>query len=392
MTFKRTELARGMAQQLMKPSFLDQSLRSGLFLSGQRRVGKTTFLANDLIPALQALGALVIYVDLWSQPDANPSDLVHDAIRRALKDLQTPGSAILAGLRRIQGIDVGAAALKFGFKLADLGREGGASLAQAFSEVVKLARTNVVLIVDEVQHALGKADGDNLLLALKAARDAINTRPDTPGYFLFIGTGSHRARVQELAVKGKQAFNGAVTQDFPVLEKDFVVHVLMQIGSALGANTPSVDAVYQAFQALGHRPEELMKALSVLRGLPASIDADEHLLTISAALRSRAADLELQRIDNLGPLARAVFARICGIGGDVKGVFSAEAVESYGTLLSRKVSRDEVQPVVNALMDDNLLMRVKHGHYGVTDAFIETAWVEREQAGEALRLGGLPGC
>ena len=111
MTFKRTQLAQSMAEQLMRPSFLDQSLRSGLFLSGQRRVGKTTFLANDLIPALQALGALVIYVDLWSQPDANPSDLVHEAIRRALKDLQTPGNAILAGLRRIQGIDVGAAAL-----------------------------------------------------------------------------------------------------------------------------------------------------------------------------------------------------------------------------------------------------------------------------------------
>ena len=247
-----------------------------------------------------------------------------------------------------------------------------------------------MLIVDEVQHALGKADGDNLLLALKAARDAINTRPDTPGYFLFIGTGSHRARVQELAVKGKQAFNGAITQDFPVLEKDFVVDVLMQIGDALGANKPSVDAVYQAFQALGHRPEELMKALGVLRGLPPNINADEHLLTISAALRSRAADLELQRIDNLGPLARAVFARICGIGGDVKGVFSAEAVESYAAQLGRKVSRDEVQPMVNALMDDNLLMRVKHGHYGVTDAFIETAWLERERVNDALRLGGLP--
>jgi hypothetical protein len=128
----------------------------------------------------------------------------------------------------------------------------------------------------------------------------------------------------------------------------------------------------------------------VLRSLPGTINADEHLLTISAALRSRAADLELQRIDHLGPLARAIFGRICGIGGDVKGVFSAEAVESYAAQLGRKVSRDEVQPMVNALMDDNLLMRVKHGHYGVTDAFIEAAWLERERVNEALRLGGLP--
>ena len=59
MTFHRTALAQQMAKQLLQPTFLDLSLRSGLFLSGQRRVGKTTFLAGDLIPELQALGAIV---------------------------------------------------------------------------------------------------------------------------------------------------------------------------------------------------------------------------------------------------------------------------------------------------------------------------------------------
>jgi hypothetical protein len=44
----------------------------------------------------------------------------------------------------------------------------------------------VVLIVDEVQHALTSEDGNRLLLVLKAARDAINPRPHTPGHFLFI--------------------------------------------------------------------------------------------------------------------------------------------------------------------------------------------------------------
>src|SRR6478672_12504984 len=101
MTFRRTALAQQMATQLLRPSFLDTSLRSGLFLSGQRRVGKTTFLATDLIPALEALGAIVVYVDLWSQPQANPADLVHKAIRKTLQDLQTPGSAVLQRLKDV---------------------------------------------------------------------------------------------------------------------------------------------------------------------------------------------------------------------------------------------------------------------------------------------------
>jgi len=61
--FQRPELAESMANQLLNPGVLDEGLRSGLFLSGLRRTGKTTFLRNDLIPALEEAGALVIYVD-----------------------------------------------------------------------------------------------------------------------------------------------------------------------------------------------------------------------------------------------------------------------------------------------------------------------------------------
>lgn len=66
--------------------------------------------------------------------------------------------------------------------LAMLGRRGNRN---------KLAAVGTD-ILDEVQHAMGSEDGDNMLLALKAARNEINPRPEVPGYFLFIGTGSHR--------------------------------------------------------------------------------------------------------------------------------------------------------------------------------------------------------
>ena len=384
MTFRRTTLAGEMAQQLLEPSFLDTSLRSGLFLSGQRRVGKTTFLATDLIPALEEKGAIVIYVDLWSQPQANPADLVHDAIRRSLHALQTPGSGILEKLRRVNSIDAGVAGFRFGFKLADVGKEGGASLAQAFTELIDQAKTDVVLIVDEVQHALGSTDGDNMLHALKATRDAINTRVESAGYFLFVGTGSHRARVQELSVKGNQAFNGAVTHEFPVLGRDFIEYVLQQVKPQLGTNVPSVVVTEEAFKNMGSRPEELMKALNILRRLPPEANADEHLPTIAQALGAAAADVELQKIEALGPLAEAVFSRICSIGGNVKGGFTAEALKDYSAKTGREVTTQEVQGVIGLMTSANLLMRVSHGHYGVTDAFVEKAWATRLQAENLL--------
>ncbi len=385
MTFRRTALAEQMAQQLLRPSFLDTSLRSGLFLSGQRRVGKTTFLATDLIPALEALGAIVVYVDLWSQPQANPADLVHDAIRKTLKELQIPGSGILKRLKEVTNLEAGAAGFKFGFKLADVGKDDGVSLAQAFQELIDQARTDVVLIVDEVQHALGSADGDHLLHALKAARDAINTRPGTPGHFLFIGTGSHRARVQELTLKGNQAFNGAVTNEFPVLGRDFIDYVLAQVGPQLGAMLPSAEVTEAAFRSMGSRPEELMKALNVLRSLPPDALPDEHLPTIAQSLGAAAADVELQKVEAMGPRAEAVFSRICSIGGDVKGVFTGEALKAYAALIGREVTAQEVQGIIGAMTSANLLMRVKHGHYGVTDPFVEKAWMNRLQADQLLR-------
>ncbi|MBW8463322.1 MULTISPECIES: ATP-binding protein [unclassified Acidovorax] len=385
MTFRRTALAEQMAQQLLRPSFLDTSLRSGLFLSGQRRVGKTTFLATDLIPALEALGAIVVYVDLWSQPQANPADLVHEAIRKTLKELQIPGSSILKRLKEVTNLEAGAAGFKFGFKLADVGKDDGVSLAQAFQELIDQAKTDVVLIVDEVQHALGSADGDHLLHALKAARDATNTRPGTPGHFLFIGTGSHRARVQELTLKGNQAFNGAVTNEFPVLGRDFIDYVLAQVRPQLGAMLPSAEVTEAAFRSMGSRPEELMKALNVLRSLPPDALPDEHLPTIAQSLGAAAADVELQKVEAMGPLAEAVFSRICSIGGDVKGVFTGEALKAYAAQIGREVTAQEVQGIIGAMTSANLLMRVKHGHYGVTDPFVEKAWMNRLQADQLLR-------
>ena len=50
--YHRSGYATDMAQQLLQPSALQLQVRSGVFLSGIRRIGKTTFLRQDLIPVL----------------------------------------------------------------------------------------------------------------------------------------------------------------------------------------------------------------------------------------------------------------------------------------------------------------------------------------------------
>jgi hypothetical protein len=378
--FSRPALAAQMARQLTHPDMLSEGLRSGLFISGLRRTGKTTFLRQDLIPALEREQALVIYVDLWSDTKANPAQLVRDALRKALSELQTPGSALLTRLARVSGVDVGAFSFKFGFKLEKVGEPGGTSLAEVVTELVDQARRDVVLIIDEVQQAITTEEGNQLLLALKAARDAVNPRPETPGHFLFIGTGSHRAMVSELTTRRTQAFNGATSIAFPVLDADYVDYVLERVAADGVQNLPSSAVAVQAFRTLGHRPEELIKALRQLHlNLPPGSDPDAYLPVIASTLRSAAADIELAKVEQLGSLASAIFARIAASDGDAKGIFSAEAAAEYTRAVGREVKIEEIQPVVNELTAANIVMRRGHGLYAVTDPFVQETWREKQQ-------------
>jgi len=377
--YRRPELAAQMARQLLHPGVLDEGLRSGLFLSGLRRTGKTTFLLNDLIPALENAGALVIYVDLWSDTQTSPGALVLAAVKKTLEALQTPASDVLQKLKRVSGVDLGAFGFKFGFKLDSVGETGGTTLAQALTEVVDQAKTDVVLIVDEVQHAISSEDGNRMLLALKAARDAINPRPDTPGHFIFIGTGSHRALVSELTARRNQAFAGATSVPYPVLGQDYVARLLERLAQEGMATLPSPTVATRAFDTLGNRPEEMLKALRQLsRHLPSGADPDEHLPVIAATLRSTAADIELMKVEQLGSLATAVFDRVAASDGDARRLFSSEAAADYSRSIGREVRVEEIQPVVNDLLAANLIMRRGHGMYGVTDPFVQDTWREKK--------------
>ena len=344
-----------------------------------RRTGKTTFLKNDLIPSLEEAGALLIYVDLWSAPQASPAKLVHAAIRETLQGLESPASSLMQKLKEVRGADIGALGFKFGFKLDSIGSTEGPTLAQALMGVVDQAKTDVVLIIDEVQHAMTSEDGNNMLFALKAARDAINQRSKTPGYFLFIGTGSHRALVNELTARRTQAFSGAVSTSYPVLGMDYIEYLLKRLADEGIQRLPSLGVATEAFKILGNRPEEFIRALKLLSvSLPNGGESDQYFPVIATTIRSMAAEIELNKVEEMGGLAKAIFEKVASAEGDARGLFTSAAAEEYSKNLGREVKVEEVQPVANQLLDANIIMRRGHGHYCVTDPFVQEVWKERQ--------------
>lgn len=386
--FHRRKLAQEMAAQLLEPGVLDQALRSGLFLSGVRRTGKTTFLKQDLIPALETDGAIVIYVDLWSDTSVAPSVLLQRAARTKLGELEDPLSTAFSTLKKIVSAEVAARGLKFKFDLSKLGEPGGITLADAFTEVVEQSRTNLVLIVDEVQ-CLASDDGLSMMLALKAARDAIKLRPNSPGHFVFIGTGSNRALVQELSARRNMAFQGAQSLPYPVLGDDFVAHVLTRLQLQGNKAMPSHAVAAQAFKDLGSRPEELLNALRVLAlSLPAGAGPDATLQIIVATVRAGIANAELLRIQEIGPLAEVVFDRIASSQErQTRGIYSTESVDEYSKELGRSVRSEEIQNVVQQLQGANIIMRLGYGAYTVVDPFVREMWLERKAQLATPELG-----
>ena len=83
-------------------------------------------------------------------------------------------------------------------------------------------------------------------------------------------------------------------------------------------------------------------------------------------------------MEQIGGLARAIFDRVAWSEGPARGIFSAEAATPYGEAIGREVRVEEIQPVVNELLAANVVMRVGHGLYGLSDPFVQEIWRERK--------------
>ena len=376
--FHRAQYAQDLAVQLLKPTALQLQVRSGVFLSGIRRIGKTTFLRQDLIPALESMQALVIYVDLWADRSKSPALLVHEAVKTTLSELTSPGPRLL---ERFKGLNMGAAGFSFGFQVDAVGKPGGATLSEVFTELVDKVNTNVVLILDEVQQAMVTEDGNNLLFALKAARDAVNARPDTPGHLLFLGTGSHKSLMADMATRRSQPFAGAVATEYEPLGAEFVRWKHEQLQPLKGIKLPSQDMMWQGFLAIGQRPEELQNALVLLQSRPE--DPDLAFPIICTTLAASAAEVEIATVESLGALASAIFDRVAqGNESGASGLFAADAIQAYAEQIGIAVDTTQVQNTMDRMITANLIHRRSHGVYAIADPFVRQAWQQRK----ALKL------
>lgn len=190
-------LACHWANRLLRPQGLGKIVRSGLFVAGDRGIGKTTFLIHHLIPLLRKQGACVIHVDMDQQGNIDPWALLEDGIHNALSPLKSSKDSIPSCDN--SRIDLSCT-----------------TLADWVDDWIQKKGADVVLVLDEVQQVIRSKEGVSMMLALKAARDRVNLVPWSKGSFLVLGVGSDRDSVKRLVTDGRQAFYGGIFEEFPL--------------------------------------------------------------------------------------------------------------------------------------------------------------------------------
>lgn len=331
-----------------------------------RRTGKSTFVREDLAPALRATGALVLYVDLWSDLKADPGELIATTVRSQFAQHE-PALKRLAKTIGVSGGKLGGA--EFSVDRIGVGRD--VSLVQALAALSDAQRAKIVLVIDEAQHAITTEAGNAALFALKAARDELNSSAHHG--LRIVCTGSNRDKLAMLRNSRDQAFFGAPLVNFPHLGRDYVQWFCEQ--ARLGAPLDP-DATFAAFERSGWRPEILAAAADTVR-------FDLELQPADVAQRfSQAVDeqIELLRLEalrvvrSLTPLQAAVLRVMARVGGDY-APFEAATLQRYREEMQRAGISDtdlraevpSVQQALTALQDKALVWRAARGVYAVED-------------------------
>lgn len=367
--FHRHELAQKLAKQILTVS-VGSAASSGLFLAAPRRTGKSTFIREDLRPAFDAAGAVIVYADLWANPTADPGLVIVNALRAALAGSQ----GVLLRLAKAAGLSKFNVAGTFNFDLDRVGLGAEVSLTDALVALSDETEQMIVLIIDEAQHAITTEAGVAALFALKAARDELNSSRHHG--LRVVCTGSNRDKLAMLRNSKDQAFFGAPMVSFPTLGPDFIGWFCNEVDLPFDLDP---EQLWPLFVEAGHRPELLGSAADLFR-----FDFDIDIATgpdkFAAEVRRLSTEMnEVQRkvIHALTPIQLAVL-RVLAASGDHYAPFEAATMDKYRKAMQLaglppedvKADVPGAQQALIALQDKKLVWRAARGIYAIEEQIV----------------------
>ena len=363
--FPRPDLAHRFASAILSEAS-SSAASSGLFLAAPRRTGKSTFVREDLRPALLATGATVIYVDLWANKKADPGVVIVEAVRAEL----AKHDGLVTRLARSAGMDkVAVGGASFVLDRVGLGNE--VSLSAALAALSDQTGKPIVLLIDEAQHAVTTENGYDALFALKAARDELNSSAHHG--LRIVATGSNKDKLAMLRNSKDQAFFGVPLANFPMLAADYVQWFCE--GANLAAPLDPAK-VLDLFAQANYRPEIIGGAADQVR-LDFTLTPTQTSLAFEQAVQDQieAADQQALRVIHaLTPLQSAVL-RVLAERHESYAPFESETMNAYKAVLAQIAPTEttvpdtpNVQQALLALQEKALIWRETRGVYALEEA------------------------
>ena len=375
---RRPEMARQLADELLGKHLLSDA-PNGLFLAAPRRTGKSNFLQFELKPELEARGCLVVYVDFWSQPDRDPVELLAETLTYEVQKTAGLAKRLAAALSSLK---VGTVAVEL--DLSKLGRPQGHSIAHVLWLLGTAANRKIVVILDEAQHTLTTKAGDAAMFALKSARDQLNT-PD--GHqLLLVFSGSDRDKLLRLVNSGRAPFYGSTIRHLPELDRGFAIQQAEAMGKVYEWLAPvNVDALFEAFQIVGRRPQFFREVVDAVVKRPATnaAQAQADILHGAREFQRNEARERLQLYLGLHPLEQFVLWRMLEQGASFRP-YDADAKDFYGKLLGEDVSTQRVQAAIKSLREREppIVWKSSRGEYAMDDTQMHGWFKELQASGQ----------
>lgn len=363
--FQRPELAERLAKQILVIG-VGSAASSGVFLAAPRRTGKSTFVREDLRPALEAKGALVVYADLWANPTADPGNVIVNAIRASLAS----NDGVVLRLAKRAGVDkLSVGSVSFDLDRVGLGKD--VSLTDALVALSDETQKIIVLVIDETQHAITTEAGVSALFALKAARDELNSSQHHG--LRVVCTGSNRDKLAMLRNSKDQAFFGAPLVNFPMLGKDYVEWFCKEVDLPFQLDPKQV---WPLFVEAGHRPEVIGAAADRFR-FDFEIDAEtgpDKFADEVQRLTNEMNQVQMGVIHSLTPIQSSVL-RVMAASKENYAPFEAATMEKYRKAMTlaglavddAKADVPGVQQALIALQEKKLVWKAARGVYAIEE-------------------------
>jgi hypothetical protein len=355
--FARPELAKKYLQTF------EIGLISAQAIFAPRRMGKSEFLEQDLIPAAQKSGLLTAYLNLWDARE-HPRGALITALARAssprglaalIKKLKAPLKKVKASAK-VSGIAEGSLEAE----LAEDPTIAGPALSELLRSFDRAERT-LLLVLDEAQVLASLAHSD-LAHSLRAGLDV---RKQT---IKVVFAGSSESSLRRMFGRATEPFyNWAPIEPFERLGAEFVTAMTRKVNQLSRYPLFEREAL-RAFEALKRTPEFFRRYL-------------QRYLAY-AELGSRAAlDDTLAHVFNdsdyratWGRLLPADKAVLRALAQDVSDLHSLPARKRLGEELGlgKAAPLDTPKNALRRLQKDELVVKLEYGRYQIQDeGFVE---------------------